>query len=407
MDEEGLLRVGTRLIHADIPYTYKYPIILPQDHHVTHLKVFEKHVELGHQGRNAVLSHIRNRCWIVGGVKLVKKLIGECIKCKVYHARLGEQLMANLPRERLSIDEPFFTHTACDLFGHFEIKRARTTVKRYVVLFCCLTSRAVHLEPVYSLEMSSFIDAFRRFHARRGEIKTLTSDNATNFRAAARELREAFQDWNDQGLGQQLQQRGVDWHFLPSRASHHGGAHERLIRSARSSLRHVLESQTLNDESFMTLVTECEYVMNSRPLTAASDDPSDLSPICPNDVLLPRAGSGLPPGVHPPGVLLRARWRTVQQLTNDFWRRFTKEYLSNLSLRTKWLRTRRDFTVGDLVLVSEVSVPRCDWQLGRILETFTGRDGHVRSCRLRTKTSASLVRPVVKLCLLEATTEDN
>ena len=260
--------------------------------------------------------------------------------------------MSALPHQRLALDQPFFTNTSVDLFGHFEVRRGRSSVKRWVALFACMTSRSIHLEPVFSLEIDSFLDAFRRFQGRRGQVKELWSDNATNFTGANRELKRVFEDWNDQGLSERFRQKGVDWHFLPSRASHHGGCHERLIRSARSCLRHVLEEQPLHDESFMTLLVECEFVLNSRPLTYVSRDPSDLRALSPNDVLIPRPGEGLPPGHHPPGEALRRRWRTVQQLTCQFWRRFRKEYLGILSLRTKWLKEKRDYAIGDLVVIA-------------------------------------------------------
>ena len=402
LDEDGVLRVYTRFLEGDFPFEYKYPAVLPKDHHVTQLKIMETHKLLGHQGKKAVLNYLRRRFWVVQASSAVDSVLRHCYACKRYHARLCSQIMADLPEERIAVNEPFFTYTSVDLFGPIEVKRARSTVKRYGALFCCMTSRAIHLEPIFTLEMDSFLDGFRRFQARRGQVRRLWSDNATNFTSANKELRTVIEEWNASGLGQKFLQQGVDWKFLPSRASHMGGVHERLIRSARSCLRHVLQQQALNDESFMTLLTECEFVLNSRPLTQASADPSDLASICPNDVLIPRPGSGLPPGLHPPGEALRRRWRTVQQLTCQFWKRFVKEYLSILSLRSKWLRQQRDFAVDDFVLIADANLPRCQWNVGRVLEVFPGRDGRVRSCRIKTKSSSSLVRPVVKMCLLEA-----
>ena len=48
-----------------------------------------------------------------------------------------------------------------------------------------------------------------------------------------------------------------------------GGAWERQIRFARSILLSLMitYSQSLNDESFRTLMAEVEGIMNSRPLT--------------------------------------------------------------------------------------------------------------------------------------------
>ena len=70
-------------------------------------------------------------------------------------------------------EEPPFTRTGVDYFGPITIKVGRTTRKRYGVLFTCLSCRAVHLEVAQSLDTSSFIDALRRFMARRGPVKEL------------------------------------------------------------------------------------------------------------------------------------------------------------------------------------------------------------------------------------------
>lgn len=67
--------------------------------------------------------------------------------------------------------------------------------------------------------------------------------------------------------------------------------------------------------------------------------------------------------------------------------------------RQKWHKPRRNFTVGDLVLVVEDNSPRNSWLKERITETMTDSRGYVRRVHLQTKMSV-LERPVTKLCLL-------
>lgn len=68
--------------------------------------------------------------------------------------------MADLPDDRLMTDKPSFMNTGVDFFGPFDVKQGRGTVKRYGVLFTCLTLRAVHIEVADSLDTDSCIMQF-------------------------------------------------------------------------------------------------------------------------------------------------------------------------------------------------------------------------------------------------------
>ena len=68
--------------------------------------------------------------------------------------------------------------------------RGRPRQKRYLCLFTCLASRAVHLEIAYGLDVDSFMNALNRMISRRGVPEEMISDNGTNFVAANKELCE-------------------------------------------------------------------------------------------------------------------------------------------------------------------------------------------------------------------------
>jgi hypothetical protein len=83
-----------------------------------------------------------------------------------------------------------------------------------------------------------------------------------------------------------------------------------------------------------------------------------------------------------------------------FWNRWLKEYLPLLTKRNKWTEEVRNLEKDDLVMIVEPNVSRGMWQIGRVLQTFPGKDGRVRSAKIKTK-SGSYVRPVARLCVLE------
>ncbi|KAK0131196.1 hypothetical protein N1851_034101 [Merluccius polli] len=190
--KDGVLRVGGRLNRAAMPEEAKRPIILPKDLHISTLILRHIHEQLGHGGRNHVLSQLRKRYWITNANSATRKVISECIVCRHVRGKRGEQKMADLPKGRLEADLPPFSNVGVDYFGPFETKRGRSLVKRYGVIFTCMSSRAVHLEMAHTLDTDSCIDALRRFTSRRGQVTHIRSDNGTNLVGAKKELQNAI-----------------------------------------------------------------------------------------------------------------------------------------------------------------------------------------------------------------------
>ena len=158
IDECGVLRVGGRLRNAQIPAAARNQMILPKDHPVTRLIITHNHRKNGHVGREHVLANLREKYWILNGRVAVRTLLRRCLLCKIKRARRKYPYMANLPSGRLACEEPPFTNCGVDLFGPFYIKQGRKLLKRWGVIFTCLSVRCVHLEPVESLETDDFIN---------------------------------------------------------------------------------------------------------------------------------------------------------------------------------------------------------------------------------------------------------
>jgi hypothetical protein len=187
-----------------------------------------------------------------------------------------------------------------------------------------------------------------------------------------------------------------------------GGVWERMIRSVKNVLKATMRrASRLTDEPLVTIFCEVEAIVNSRPLTAVSDDVNDLEALTPNHLLLLREGSALPPGDFvDQDVYARKRWRQVQFLADEFWRRWLHEYLPTLHKKTKWLQESRNLKEGDLVLMIEDGLSRNEWPLARVIEAYKGDNGRTRSVKVKTARSTLLVRPVVKLCLLEGVADE-
>ena len=399
---EGVLRVGGRLQEAPVlTFEEKHPIILPRNHHVSDLVTRHCHKTLAHAGREQTVAETRKGFWIIGGRGLAKKTVRKCITCRRLNATPMEQVMAPLPESRLVAYRPPFTNTGVDLFGPLMVKWGRGTAKRWGCLFTCLTTRAVYLEVVPSLSTDDFIMVLRQFVARRGPVEEMRSDRGSNFVGCSKELKESMEQWNQGRVERELQQKGVKWIFHPPTAAHMSGVWERLVKSTKRHVKAVVGDRLLSDLALRTLLAEVESVLNSRPISQTSDDPRDLEALTPNHFLMQRKAIGLPPGMFvKEDCFGRKQWRKVQYLAGLFWNRWVKEYMMSLQESSKWRRQRENLRPGDLVLVAEDKYVRSRWPLARVLQVFPGRDGKVRSAKVKTA-SGEFHRPITRLCSLE------
>uniref|UniRef100_A0A5S6QC57 DUF5641 domain-containing protein n=1 Tax=Trichuris muris TaxID=70415 RepID=A0A5S6QC57_TRIMR len=194
--------------------------------------------------------------------------------------------------------------------------------------------------------------------------------------------------------------------LLPPSAPHFGGVWERMIRSAKTALHKILNGRTTSDEILLTVFVEVESLLNSRPLTHISIDPSDPEPLTPNHFLLGRPCPHVPPDVVTEiDISSRRKWRAAQAIVENFWRRWLREYVPSLIERRKWLRARRNLKKGDIVLVVDPRTPHGHWPFGTVIECYPGKDGIVRVAKIKTK-HGIYVRPVTKLSLFETAKTD-
>ncbi len=383
-----------------MPEEVKHPVILAKDLHISDPILRQIHHDIGHCGRNYMLAKLRQRYWIPGASSAIRRILSKCVVCRRLHGIAGNQQMADLPQDRVTPDKPPFTYVGVDCFGPFEVKRGRSVVKRYGVIFTCLNIRAVHLEIATSLDTDSFIHALRRFIARRGQVIEMRSDNGTNFVGGQRELQDALKTWNQNQINSFLLQKGIKWTFNPPTGSHFGGIWERLIRSVRKILSSILREQSLDEEGLYTLFCEFESILNNRPISRASMDINDLEALTHNHLLLLKTQPSLPPGLFRKDDLYsRRRWRQVQYMADLFWKRWIREYLPQLQERQKWLVKKRNFQMGDVVLIVDNAAPRSSWIMGKVIQVMQDKRGLTRQVKIKTK-STCLNRPITKICLL-------
>ncbi|CAB4032864.1 Pro-Pol poly, partial [Paramuricea clavata] len=253
-DKNGINKCKGRISNADIPGETKHPILLNAKNRLTELIVKESHNRVFHNGVEETLTELRSRFWIIRGRQFITKLMHRCVVCKKYEVNFAGPLYVK------------------------ESKKSKTQTKTWIAFYTCALTRARHLELVSDMTGESLLLCFRRFCARRGLLKRMISDNAKTFVTASRRLKASFQFPE---VRHHMEIKRIEWSFNTPKAPWQGGFFERLAMSVKRCLKKILGKACVTYEELLTILTEIECVLNSRPLTYVSTEDLD-EPLTPS-----------------------------------------------------------------------------------------------------------------------------
>ncbi|XP_073955604.1 uncharacterized protein [Choristoneura fumiferana] len=347
IDSEDIIRVGGRLANSSYCYDTKHPIVLCSKHHFTKILFAHYHLKYLHAPPQLLLNNIKQTYWPLGGKNLSKNIVHKCVTCFRHKAETVQPIMGQLPASRTELEYPFL-HCSVDYAGPVLIadKKGRgcKLIKSYLAIFICNSVKACHIELVTSLSCEAFIAALNRFVSRRGKPQSITSDNATTFVGTCNELAKLLVQSDLQG---QMAQEGIEFKFVPAYTPHFNGLAESCVRSTKFHLKRLLQTTHLTYEEMATCLAQIEAVLNSRPLTPLSSDPSDLSALTPAHFLIGRSFSSIPhPQVTDTNINRLERFKRIELLKQHFWNRFSLEYVHLLQQRVKWQSSLRELKLG-------------------------------------------------------------
>ncbi len=152
LDAQGMLRVGGRVSNSSLAYDTKHPVILGRRSVLANLLAHYIHEGYYHSTVSFTINFLQSKYWIHGGVsKLVKKIVRECVWCTRVRAQTAQQIMGDLPSERVKPSRPFII-TGVDFAGVFTVKctnhRTWKYLNNYAAIFVCFSTKAVHIEQV-------------------------------------------------------------------------------------------------------------------------------------------------------------------------------------------------------------------------------------------------------------------
>ncbi|GFS73204.1 integrase catalytic domain-containing protein [Trichonephila clavipes] len=122
---------------------------------------------------------------------------------------------------------------------------------------------------------------------------------------------------------------------MPPRAPNFGGLWEAGVKSFKFYLKRAVGNLKMTLEEFLTIITQVEGILNSRPITPLSEDIDDLEVLTPGHFLIGRPITS----ISEPNLLDKtentlSRWQKLTKIVQHIWTKWSLDYLNNLQQRT-------------------------------------------------------------------------
>ncbi len=277
--------------------------------------------------------------------------------------------------------------------------KKRQVGKGWGVVFVCTTTSALHVEFMDTYSTDSFLLALRQFMSVRGTPTRFQSDRGEQLVAAAKQVAT----WDFKEVVQWAGRKGIDWTLVPTGGQHFNGQAERMIGLIKQQLWRTFEGKRLSHEETVTVLAEAVHKINSRPLTW--NPRPEGEPLCVQDLMLGRAKPGQVEVKLESGKKLTKRFENIQQVQQEFWKRWIEEVFPQRLKQSKWKQEKRDLKAGDIVLRKDETAAGQTYKYAKVIKVHTSSDGKVRAADIEYKLPGESVfrmttRPIHKLVLI-------
>ncbi|XP_071034729.1 uncharacterized protein [Parasteatoda tepidariorum] len=102
VDQNGVIRAKTNLDYRDDTSDFIHPIILPNNRPVVKLLILSYHVDYLHADISLLMSHLREKYWVLKSRKTIRNCIKHCVKCQRLKVKRCEVMPGILPSDRVN-----------------------------------------------------------------------------------------------------------------------------------------------------------------------------------------------------------------------------------------------------------------------------------------------------------------
>ena len=337
-----------------------------------------------HCGVETTLRYVLKHMYVIEGRSLVKRIRNTCQRCRYLEKRTLAVMMGPISKHSITI-APAFYICQVDIAGpynSYSYHQKRTTVKIYLLVFCCCTTSATNIKVMENYASSAFMQAFIRFACEVGYPKRVLTDEGSQLIKGCNDMRLNFQDLKYR-LHRDVK---VEFDTCPVGGHNVHGKVERRIRHIRESLDKSVSNERLGIMQWETIAAVTANSINDLPL-ALGDVKSDLDNldlITPNRLLLGRNNNRSPVGSMCVTNSHEKILETNNKIFEAWFENWLVSHVPKLMDQPKWFKTDRDLKPGDIVLFLKQEKELCDvYQYGIVETVHRGRDGIIRKADVR------------------------
>ena len=362
-----------------------YLPVLSKDSRAAELYLMKAHCgegDLNHRGVTDTVARSKAWVWVVGAMKLARKISKKCPKCIQERKNLQKQRMGELPLSSLKPCPPF-TNLSLDFAGPFTIKgtvNTRARKKVWLAIYVCRNTKAVEILVVDGYSTAAFLLKHQEFVARYRNPKEIQTDAGSNLKKAKKLLDEKGEslelDWKEISAGSQTK-----WTVLPPGAQHRNGLPESMVKMAKKAMyRAIPKGETLTQSELVTLMVRISNSMNNRPLGLHKDTQGEtlMEPITPNLLLKGSVDQPLEE-MWEENENFPARLKFIEAVHQRWWDLWGEQVLHTLVPARRWTKAEKNVKVGDICRMMYKGKIRDLYRLVKVLETHPEEDGLVRT----------------------------
>lgn len=417
-DSSGILRVKSKFRRWK-EGNLNLPILLSKNSYLAQLVVREIHIKIAHAGYYSVLTELRNKFWIPCAFSFVKKIIKKCVNCKKLIARtvkLNQNVYRNFRLEHCNIP---FRDVFIDYIGPFHVFDSnKVKVKRYLLIFTCLWSRAINLEICSDLSLKNFLRCFQLHIFTYGAPSRVYSDLGSQIVAGALVIEDFLKDVETKLFFKENNMNPIKFEQYYKGASKLGGLVESCVKIVKKLIYGSIRKLVLPDEDFSFIIRQVVHLSNRRPISfqdTLRDSSNEFElplPISPEILLNGRELVSLNVVPYLQENCEDNNWTPDDDNLLTIGRNYTKllkartylnkiyneEFLPALmkqatSEKSRYLPVQHEtLKEGDLVLLRETLQKRTNFPMGIVIKTNLNNLNEVTSVEVKKGTNSEVVK---------------